>query len=187
MCFLSLSFLYSHEGHKEMEKTKQMTENMHPAGNQSTDQQSGGRPLTWTQWIGSFHLIFLHFPIALINMLAISECLFIWSRRPIFGFSSKFLLVSAAIASPITAVLGFIYSYSAPYSGLMETLLVWHMWLGIGTAILTIVVAFMREKIGLSKLYYVLLIILVFILNAAGFFGGSVTFGPFHMYPPIDM
>ena len=43
------------------------------------------------------------------------------------------------------------------------------------------------EKIGLSKLYYVLLIILVFILNAAGFFGGSVTFGPFHMYPPIDM
>lgn len=78
----------------------------------------------------------------------------------------------------------FIYSYSAPYSGLMETLLVWHMWLGIGTAILTIVVAFMREKIGLSKLYYVLLIILVFMLNAAGFFGGSVTFGPFHMYPP---
>lgn len=166
----------AHEGHQEKQETT--SENI-----QETAQE--GRPTTWTQWIGSFHLILLHFPIALINMLAISECLFIVYKRPIFEFSSKFLLISAAIISPPTALLGFIYSYSAPYSGLMETFLLWHMWLGIGAAISTVVLAFIRERFGISKIYYASLAFLFLMINATGFFGGGMTFGPFHMHPPL--
>lgn len=137
------------------------------------------------QWIGSFHLILLHFPIALINMLAISDCLLIYYRRTIFEFSSKFLLVSAAIFAPPTALLGLIYRYSASYSGLMETFLLWHMWLGIGTTILTVALAFIRERMGINKLYYVSLAFLVLMINATGFFGGGMVFGPFHMHLPL--
>lgn len=186
--FLLLAFtqLIGHEGHKEMDKQETMQESVHPTQEQPTTiTQFGGRPQTWTQWIGSFHLILLHFPIALINMLAISECLFIWYRRPIFEFSSKFLLISAAIIAPPTALLGLIYSYSASYSGLIGTFLLWHMWLGIGTAIFTVIVAFIRERIGVNKLYYAFLAFLVLMINATGFFGGGMTFGPFHMHPPL--
>lgn len=157
-------FALAHEGHEGKKDPETVQE--HVQGEIST---------TWLEWIGSFHLIFLHFPIALINMLAISETLFIFFRRPIFEFSSKFMLISAAVIAPPTALLGLIYSYSASYSGIMETFLLWHMWFGIGTAILTAIVAFMRERIGLSKLYYAFLIFLVLMLNTTGFFGGEMT------------
>lgn len=179
--FLCIScFALAHEGHQE--KKKSTSENIQEPLQEPVQDR---RPTTWIQWLGSFHLIFLHFPIVLINMLAISECLFIWYRRPIFEFSSKFLLVSTAIIAPPTALLGLIYSYSASYSGMMETFLLWHMWFGIATAIFTVIVAFMRERIGLRKLYYASPAFLVLMINATGFFGGGMVFGPYHMYPPF--
>lgn len=139
----------------------------------------------WTQWIGSFHLIFLHFPIALINMLALSECLLVALKRPIFEYSSRFLAVSAAILSPVTAIFGLIYSDAASYEGLMETLLWWHMWLGIFTAVFAFALPFIRERMGLGKLYYCSLFLLFLLVNLAGYFGGGMTFGPYYMSPPI--
>ena len=88
-----------------------------------------------------------------------------------------FMLLTAALLAPLTAVLGFIYSYAELYSGQMATLLLWLMWLGIMTAILTIAIAWMREKKGISKLYYIALVILVFMLNVTAVFGGEMTFG----------
>lgn len=162
---LSLSFLaFAHEGHEEGQE---------------------GRPATWTEWIGGFHLIFLHFPIALVNMLALSELLFIWLKSPLYEASSRFLVVSAAIISLPTAVLGLIYSYSASYVGLMASFLWWHMWLGISAAVLAIAAAFIREGKGVGKLYYISLFMLFLVLNIGTSLGGGMTFGPYHMLPPI--
>jgi uncharacterized membrane protein len=179
--FLFFSFLaVAHEGHKE--KNRPRLENIQE---KIKDTAQEGRSITWTQWIGSWHLIFLHFPIALINMLAISELLWAWNREPIFEFSSKFLLISSAMITPFAALLGLIYSYSASYEGLMETFLWWHMSLGILTAILTIAVAFLREYLGVTIFYYACLFLLFLMVNVTGFFGGGMAFGPFHMSPPL--
>ena len=70
----------------------------------------GGSSITWLQWLGSFHMIFLHFPVALINMVAISEFLFVIAKKPVFEISSRFMLIAAAITAPPTAMLGLIYS-----------------------------------------------------------------------------
>ncbi len=94
-------------------------------------------------------------------------------------------MISVAIITPPTALLGLIYSYSASYEGLMETFLWWHMWFGILTATLAITLAFIKEKIGTTKFYYVGLFILFLIVNITGFFGGGMTFGPYHMHPPL--
>lgn len=181
LCFLNFIFLITaHEGHRE--KSFSPTENIQNKIKETTKES---RPTTWTQWIGSFHLIFLHFPITLINLLFVSEILLIWFKQPIFEFSSKFLVISAAILSPPTALLGLIYSYSASYRGLMETFLLWHMWLGISTAIMALAVSFIRESLGRGILYYVSLFLLFLLANIAGYFGGGMTFGPYHMYPPL--
>ncbi len=174
--FLTLNCLVlAHEGHH---KTESAFENV---------QDSEELDLSWTEWIGSYHLVFLHFPIALINMLAISECLFAWYRKPIFEFSSRFMLISAAIISPFTALLGLIYSYAVSYEGLMKTFLTWHMWFGISTAILTIALALIREQMGISKLYYVCLVLLVLMINITASFGGGMSFGTSYMHPPLEL
>lgn len=178
LCFLCCnSAVFSHEGHHIS-----ALENVHEIIKEPTPE---GRPTTWTQWIGSFHLIFLHFPIALINMLVISECLFGLYKKPIYEFSSRFMLISAAIITPITALFGLIYSYSAPYEGLMATFLFWHMWLGTFSAIGIILLAFIRELSGANKLYYYCLGVLFLLLNLTGYFGAEMTFGPYHMLPPL--
>ncbi len=186
---LTFTLLYSHEGHKVMEKqeTKQetMPESVHPTQDHPTIKQFGGRPQTWMQWIGGFHFIFLHFPLALIAMTAVSELFFAWHHLPIFDYSSRFMLISAAILSVPTALLGLIYSYTAVYSGLLADFVWWHMWAGISTAVFAIVVAFLRERYGKNKLYYTCLVLLFLLINVTGFLGGGMTFGPYHMHPPL--
>lgn len=167
-------FVMAHEGHEE--KRIFTSESVQ---NDLKNISQEGLNNTWSQSIGSFHLILLHFPIALINMLAVSEVLLALFRRPIFEFSSKFLVISAAILSLPTAVLGFIFSYSASYEGVMQTFLFWHMCLGILTAITAISVAIFRESLGVGKIYYGGLFLLFLLVNLAGFFGGKITFGPY--------
>ncbi len=167
ICCIALSlFVFAHEEHAEQP-------------------DESGHPKSWTQWVGSFHLIFLHFPIALINMVAISEILFARHKKPIFEFSSRFMLIASAIVSPPTALLGFIYSYSASYSGLMETYLWWHMWFGLATAISTIFVTIIRERFGVNRLYYSSLSLIFLMINITGYFGGGMTFGPYQLQPPL--
>lgn len=125
---------------------------------------------SWFQWVGSWHLVLLHFPIALITMAVVAEGLRAYFKRE---FPVRFLLLSAAIFSPITAFLGWIYSHSFSYEGEMDTYLHWHMWLGITTAILSIWIVCIQEQ---SRLYYILLGLMFVLICLVGYFGGSMTF-----------
>lgn len=185
LCLLSFTFLFGHEGHKEMDENKSMKESVQTTHDIPAVEQYEGRPQSWMQWIGSFHFIFLHFPIALIAMTVISELLFAWYASPIFDYASRFMLIAAAVLAVPTALLGLTYSYTATYNGLLADFVWWHMWFGIVTAILAIFVAFIRERLGISKLYYTCLVLLFLLVNITGFLGGGMTFGPYHMHPPL--
>ncbi len=185
LCLLSFTFLFGHEGHKEMNENKSMKENVQTTQDIQAVEQYEGRPQSWVQWIGSFHFIFLHFPIALIAMTAISELLFAWYKRLIFDYASRFMLIAAAVLAVPTALLGLTYSYTATYNGLLADFVWWHMWFGFVTAILAIFVAFIRESWGISKFYYTCLVFLFLLVNVTGFLGGGMTFGPYHMHPPL--
>lgn len=168
-----------------MEETQTQQEMVTPSSDPTPNvKHFGGRPVSWTQWIGSFHLILLHFPIALIAMTGVSELLFAWCRKLIFDYASRFMIIVAAVLSAPTAILGLTYSYTTSYSGLLADFIWWHMWLGISTAIFAIFVAFLRERCGTTKLYYACLFFLFLLVNVTGYLGGGVTFGPYHMHPP---
>lgn len=184
LCWLSFTFLFGHEGHKEMHENKSMKESVQTTHGPPTVKQNEGRPQSLIQWIGSFHFIFLHFPIALIAMTVISEILFAWYASPIFDYASRFMLIAAAVLAVPTALLGLTYSYTASYTGLLADFVWWHMWFGFATAIFAIFVAFIRERWGISKLYYTCLTLLFLLVNVTGFLGGGMTFGPYHMLPP---
>lgn len=182
---LLINFLIGHEGHWNMGKQETIQESIHPTQEEPTVKQFGGRPQSWMQWVGGFHFIILHFPIALICMTGISELLFVYYRESIFDSASRFMLITAAITSIPTALFGLIYSYTVSYEGLLVDFIWWHMWLGIATAIFAIIVALIREGKGTSKLYYACLFLLFLLVNITGMFGGGLTFGPYHMLPPI--
>ena len=185
LCLLCFTFLFGHEGHQSVEQNKAQQEMLCPfIEAQPSVNHLGGRPTSWAQWIGGFHFIFLHFPIALIIMTAISELLLACSKRLIFDYASRFMIIAAAALAIPTVILGLTYSYTTSYSGLLATFIGWHLWLGISTAILAVFVAFLREVWGVSKLYYVYLFLLFILVNVTGYLGGGMTFGPYHMYPP---
>lgn len=163
LCFLSFSLLVlSHEGHHQAKISEMVLSE---------------KTVSWIQWIGGYHLILLHFPIALINMVAVAEILWVRGRKPIFEFASRFMLTAAAIIILPTAILGFVYSFSSVYSGIMKTYLLWHMWLGIATALLAIATAYIREFKGALNLYYMSLFLLIIMLNTTALLGGWMTFG----------
>jgi len=151
---------------------------------EQTSDQDLGQPKTWLEWIGGFHLVINHFPIALLNMTALAELLYAWYRRPLFSDAARFMLVSGAILAVPTAILGVIYSYSGTYEGIFAALLRLHMWFGIATAILALVTAYLRESQGTTTLYYTALVFLFLIVNFTGMLGGNLVFGPYHMVPP---
>jgi uncharacterized membrane protein len=184
--FLLIKFgcLLAHEEHEK--DSMPVQESIIPsADKEPTIKQFGGRPQIWAQWIGGFHFILLHFPIALIAMTAISELLLIWYRRAIFNYAARFMVIAAAILAAPTALFGLIYSYTVSYEGLLAGFLWWHMWTGIATAACAIFVALLRERYGTAKLYYTCLVFLFLLVNTTGFLGGGLTFGPYHMLPPL--
>lgn len=162
--------LVSHEGHKQ--QTELQESNLE------------GRPVSWLQWLGGFHFIFLHYPIALITLLALTELGLIRTGLPIFEYSSRFMLNAAAVLVLPTAFFGLCNYLSGSYSGLLETYMLGHLSFGVATTLLTPYAALIRMRQGLTHYYYTVLVILFICINITGYLGGGLTFGPYHLLPP---
>lgn len=142
------------------------------------------------KWVGNFHLILLHFPIALITMAAVSELLFFWYGNPLFDQASRFMVLAAAVTVIPTVLTGLAYGYNVPYEGVMASYFWWHRFFGIFTALLAILTAVLREfspqKSSCPRAPYYLCLFLLFIsVNVTAFLGGSLTFGIGHLWPPF--
>ena len=154
----------------------------------SRDAQFGGYE-KWIKWIGNFHPIVLHFPIALIVMTVIAEILSLKSRSPIFKQAARFMIIAAAITALPTALFGLAYGYGASYEGTLIFVFWWHRFLGISTAVLAIItVVFkelhIRDKMG-GRAYAISLAFLFIFVTVTGYLGGEMTFGLFHLFPKL--
>jgi uncharacterized membrane protein len=174
-----------HEGHFH-HSLGSIQESMHPGETEPTIKHFGDNPQTFAGWLGGFHFILLHFPIALIIMTAFAEFLYTRYKKPLFDNAATFMIVAAAILALPTAILGYIYSTTGVYEGLLADFLQWHMIFGILTAILSIYVAYLKVKGEHLRLYYASLAALFIIVNITGMLGGGMTFGPYHMLPPTS-
>lgn len=138
---------------------------------------------SWLAWLGRYHYIFVHFPIALISMTAVAEGFGAWTRCDLFYQAARFMIVSAAFLAFPTALLGLALSEGQqPYEGLGETILFWHRLLGLTTAGLAIVTAALLEcqiRGHLKSLlpYYISLTLLFVCMGWTGMLGGDLAFG----------
>jgi mono/diheme cytochrome c family protein/uncharacterized membrane protein len=97
------------------------------------------------RWLGKFHLLLLHFPIALVVAAGVAEAWSVWQRNPIPSETVRFCLWLAALDAIVTAGLGWVHA--AAGNGLSSPqLLAAHRWFGTTTAMWLIITAVCAER-----------------------------------------
>jgi uncharacterized membrane protein len=136
-------------------------------------------------FFGRFHPLIVHLPIGFLLLAGIVAFL---SKRPKFRpleASLDFILLLGAISAVVACVLGFMLSQGGDYHA--DTLF-WHQWLGIGLAIISVVlygsrVAVQQGRSRFTKFNspYAFLAILV-LLTFTGHFGANLTHGSTYLF-----
>lgn len=139
----------------------------------------GNERAEWMQFIGRFHPLMVHFPIALFLLVPILE---IGGRRPRFAYlrlSVRFVLALACLAATTAAILGWCLGRAGGYSG---TLITQHMWGGISLAIVCWLCWLLRMHLPESgAIYTVVLALGAGLVAWTGYRGGQLSLGPNHL------
>ena len=96
------------------------------------------------RWLGKFHLLLLHFPIALVLAAGAGEAWSVWQRNSIPSASVRFCLWLGAVAAIPTVTLGWLYAAAGNGAGSPQLLLA-HRWLGTTAAVALVLAASCAE------------------------------------------
>jgi mono/diheme cytochrome c family protein len=130
--------------------------------------------------VGKFHLLLLHFPIALLIAGAGAEVWTTARARAVPSPVVRFCVLTGAIAAVPTALLGWAYA-AAGHGGTEPVTLDLHRWIGTATAGWSVVTAiaverdFRRGKRG--SMGQVLVLIGAVLVGTAAHFGGALVHG----------
>jgi len=152
---------------------------------QSRSRDSG---TTLQSWLGKFHPVVVHFPIALLLLAALGELANLFRAGTWHPSAARFCLWIAAVSAIVAAVFGFFAEESDSFNekiGGVEIVEI-HKWLGIATACLAVVVAILcelnfRAETPRKKMSFRLaLFAAAIVVGLTGYFGGLLTFGSGH-------
>ena len=136
---------------------------------------------SWAQFLGRFHLLTVHFPIALILVVPVLEWVGSKSSFDHLRASVDFLLALAMVSSLAAATLGWCLARSGGYSGRLVTQ---HMWGGISVAAACWLCWMLRGYFHgprFALLYPWVLLFLVGLVSWTGYRGGQLTQGENHL------
>jgi uncharacterized membrane protein len=141
-----------------------------PDGNERSD---------WLQFIGRFHPLLVHFPIALFLLVPILEVAGRSTRFAYLRLSVNFVLALATLAAPFAALLGWCLGRSGGYAG---TLVTQHMWGGVVLSLVCWSCWLLRTRLReLSVTYAIVLALGVGLVAWTGYRGGQLSLGPDHL------
>jgi uncharacterized membrane protein/mono/diheme cytochrome c family protein len=132
------------------------------------------------RWLGKFHLLLLHFPIALVVAAGFAEARSIWRRNPLPSQSVRFCLWLAALAAIPTAGLGWLFAADENGMG-SSRILTAHRWLGTTAAAWLVITAARVERDARggvrSRAAWLLLASGILVTALAAHFGGLLARG----------
>ncbi len=143
----------------------------------------------WAQFIGRFHLLTIHFPIALILLVPVLELAGRSRRLADLRACIDFVLALATFSAVVAAALGWCLGRSGGYAGPLVTQ---HMWGGVSVAALCWLCWMLRGRMGGQRLDFVYafgLVVAVGLVSWTGYRGGQLSQGENHLteHMPEDL
>jgi uncharacterized membrane protein len=149
----------------------------------------GNERAQWLQFLGHFHPIAVHLPIATLILVPVFELAGRSRYFPYLLQSVDFLLGVATCGGIAAAGLGWCLARSGSYSGSLVTQ---HMWGGVSVALAAWLCWFLRARSSESRMntaYVVALVLTVALVMFTGYRGGQLSQGENHltehMPPPL--
>ena len=131
------------------------------------------------QFIGRFHPLLIHFPIALFLLVPILELAGRNARLAYLRLSVNFVLTLATLAATTAAILGWCLARSGGYSGRLITQ---HMWGGVLLSFVCWICWLIRRRMRQFDVIYAIALTLGIGLVAwTGYRGGQLSLGPNHL------
>lgn len=140
-------------------------------------------------WLGNFHPIVVHFPIALLIAALVAEIL-LWSGHwNVPDSVVRYCLLFVALGAVAGALFGWADWWHASYDGEMAVYLDLHRWFGTATAIVAVAAAaadlWARGHADSHRLRWSrgLLVLSTVLVAITGHFGGTLIYGPGFLNP----
>lgn len=134
--------------------------------------------------LGKFHLVLVHFPIALIFCAFLLEMSQLFQKKKNLAESSKTLLLLSVLFTLFTVPTGWCMAMSEAVPEKLSSYVEWHRWLGVTTFIVLITLVTWielqkndsdsKQVVGIR----ILLMILTGLVLWTAHYGGAITFGP---------
>jgi len=137
-------------------------------------------------FIGRFHPLLVHFPIALVLAAAAAELVVIATARKAWRQVAVANICAAAAIGIVTAVTGWLFA-SSPSVDVTPSL-EWHRWLGLAGAVGAIGAALLSSRLHVSSrrsafAYRVLLFVTALLVAITGHLGGTLVWGAGFLRP----
>jgi len=136
-------------------------------------------------WLGRFHPMVVHFPIALLVVATVAEFLLLFTGASRFAFVARFCLWGGALGALVAAPLGWANAAAVAedYTGISAKLLVFHRWVGVATAVIAGVAliacerSWRRNSESRKRSYRAALFLSTLLVIVAGHLGASLIYG----------
>ena len=139
-------------------------------------------------WVGKFHPVTVHFPIALLTAAAAAELLRLLTGNLVFDAVSRYCVWFGTLTAVVADVLGwFTAGFQLADASWVMTI---HRWLGTSVVAWAAMVLVLSEVSGRPNrrrarlCYRVTLLVVPILVLVTGFFGGAVVFGLDHYIWP---
>src|SRR5579864_9660627 len=133
----------------------------------------------WMQFIGRFHPLVVHFPIALVLLVPILELAGRSARLSYLRLSTSFLLGLATLSATAAAILGWCLGRSGGYSGPLVTQ---HLWGGILLTFTCWLCWLLWARLSQPEtLFRIPLAMAVVLVAWTGYRGGQLSLGADHL------
>ncbi len=151
-----------------------------PAHDHETDHEQTSSLLTF---IGKFHPLVIHFPIALVFTALLFTGLAMLLKVEIFDTLSIYLIYFAALSALLAVILGLIAGYNASYPSFLISSFELHRILGISSSLVTFITAYIgyrqlsQNPSGGVMLYRLVLLVNAILVGVTGHLGATLVFG----------
>lgn len=130
--------------------------------------------LNITEFLGRFHPLIVHLPVGILLIALLLQYLSRKAKYEALNASVNIVLLVGMISAFASCITGYLLSMSGEYD---DTTVSWHMWMGIGVAVVSALMYVKRVNRQFGTGYKIMSICLLLLIFITGHLGGSLTHG----------